>query len=167
MPESDGGKRRQVVQLLTRVHALALQGSLGLNEQAADEAVQGDSTTESTVRGLQQRLAEQTAALERRLTELGRRTKPGSAAQQGPPAGAPRASQSLQGDRDFLQRLSLAYLELHTASESVGDRETARLAERGYQETSLLLREKISRVTPRAAAADKAQARGRQPGVVE
>ena len=73
-----------------------------------------------------------------------------------PPEHTARVSQMVDGDHDFLHRLSLAYLKLQSTSQAAGDQETVGLADRGYQDTQSLMRDRISRVKPHVAAAEHA-----------
>jgi hypothetical protein len=168
MTEMDGGTRSQLAKSLAEIRGLVSCGARATSRQAEDWPVQSAPGAELDVRELHDRLERQRAGLEQRLAELGGRPEPDSTADsEGPPSSVGRASEAIVRDGEFLQRLSLAYLRLQSAGRSLGDDETARLAEHGYHDTQHLLRERISRATPRAAATDHALPSRRARGTVE
>jgi hypothetical protein len=167
MVESYGMGGEQVVEQLAGLHQLVRGGSLAINRQLEQSPVDVCPESESMVRELQQRLDRQAAELGSRLQALGRETDtclPSVSA--GPPERTERASQAVAGDHEFLQRLSLAYLELHSVASAHGDQETASLAYRDYEDTQAVIRDRISRVKPRVASLDQASDGASQPGVV-
>jgi hypothetical protein len=120
----------------------------------------------SMIQELLQRLEAQGTDLNQRLRSRGDSSdtdSPQSGAS--PPEQTARASQAVEGDHDFLQRLSLAYLELQSTSQAAGDQETAELADRGYEDTQSLIRDRVSRVKPHLAAAEHAADSPPAPGM--
>lgn len=57
------------------------------------------------------------------------------------------AAKSIRDDYTYLSLVSVSYLMLHTTSAGLGDRETATLAERGYQDCARMIMQ-IDRVIP-------------------
>ena len=156
MAGTDGGPRGQITEQLAQVHRLVHHGARVARHQAEMPPVRSYPEVEQAVRALHHALEEQDAGLERRLAALGEAPDPGPAeAANAPPAEAERASAALDDDQAFLQRLALEYARLQAASRPRGDEETASLAERGQQESRQLIRERISRAKPRAAAAER------------
>ena len=166
MTGTDEGTRKHFAEQLTEVYRMVRHAGLATGRQAEDSPVHDYPEAEQAVRELHETLGRQAIELEQRLAELGHPATSSPPATDGPPASAERASDAVEGDHQFLQRLSLAYLQLQSASRAREDEETASLAEQGYRETQFLIRERISRAQPRVAAADRAEPSMNPPGVV-
>lgn len=166
MRETDGGAREQLTDQLSELHRLVRLGARVSRHQGEQVAVQAYPETQATVQAMHQRLEEHADALGRRLSALGRAADGRLDGADGPPERPAQASAALAGDGAFLQRLSLAYLRLRSAAQSERDAETVELADRGYRETQHLIRERVSRAQPRAAAADHAAPASGTPGTV-
>jgi hypothetical protein len=155
--ETDGTTQAQITKQLDELHRMVYHGTLAVRRQLDDSPIGSYPEAASMVQELVQRLEAQGTDLDQRLRSRGERSgtsSPVSGAS--PPEQTARASQAVEGDHDFLQRLSLAYLELQSTSQAAGDQETAELAARGYQDTQSLIRDRISRVKPSLAAAEHA-----------
>ena len=166
MRETDGDTREQLIRELTEVHRLVRLGTRASGHQLATSSVRAYPETELTVQELHRRCEEHAGAVGRRLAALGHPADGKVDGVDGPPDGSERASEALEGDQAFLQRLALAYMRLRSAAQPERDDETTELADRGYRETQHLLRERVSRAQPRAAAADHAVPSSGTPGTV-
>ena len=166
MSNADGGGPEQLVEQLTELHRLVRLGARASGRQGEDSTVRSYPETETSVQEMRGRLEEHADALGRRLSELGHTPDGRVDGTDGPPENPARPSDALAGDQAFLQRLSLAYMRLRAAAQPHRDQETAELADRGYRDTQHLIRERISRAQPRAAAADHAGPTSGTPGTV-
>jgi hypothetical protein len=166
MLNTDGSAREQLVEQLTELHRLVRLGARAAGRQGEDSSVRSYPETESSLQEMRGRLEEHAGALGRRLSDLGHTPDGRFDGADGPPENPERPSQALGGDQAFLQRLSLAYMRLRAAAQPLRDRETVELADRGYRDTQYLIRERISRAQPRAAAADHAAPTSTTPGTV-
>ena len=156
MCETPVGAREQLIEQLTEVHRLVRRGLRAPAHRLGDAPLEPYREAELTMPDMAHRLAEHAGALEDRLAALGRPPAREVGAAERPPAAAEPASGALDADREFLQRLALAYMRLGSAGRLQQDQATAELADRGYREVQHLVRERVSRAQPRAAAADHA-----------
>lgn len=166
MPQTDGGARKQLVEHLTDVHKMVRRGAEASGRQADSPALRTCPEAEATADHMRQSLKDHARAVERRLLALGCAADGTTDGVVGPPEGVGRPTEALDGDHEFLQRLSLAYLRLRSAAQLEEDHETTELADRGYADTQYLIRERISRAKPRAAAIDLSAPTSKTPGTV-
>lgn len=156
MSERDGGSREQLIHELSEVHRLVSLGARASVGQLADTSVRTYPETATTVTEMQRGCEEHAAILARRLDALGHPADREVGGLGGPPVDSEGASEALRWDQAFLQRLALAYQRLRSAAQADRDDETVGLADRGYGEIQHVIRERVSRAQPRAAAADNA-----------
>ena len=71
-------------------------------------------------------------------------------------------AKSIRDDYTFLSHLAIAWLMLHTTATSLGDSETAALAERGYADTSRMIMH-IDRIMPKIIVEELREDRSLQP----
>jgi hypothetical protein len=140
------------------VHSLVTHGIQAIHrqvEQLKNVRHRDASAAVVTFEGI---LRTQELALHDRLRALGgsatQPVKDAVAAVTGVAAGllnAVRPSETVKSIRDdytFLSQLGIAWLMLHTTASSLGDIETARLAERGYADTARMIMH-IDRIMPK------------------
>jgi ferritin-like metal-binding protein YciE len=139
------------------MHALVEHGLQAIGRQVDNLKGEGHDEALQAVRDFRQTLQTHVQALDARMSVLGgSATKPvkdAISAVAGVAAGiinamrAEEASKSLRDDYTFLSHCAVAYLMLHTTSSSLGDRETAELAERGYRDCARMIMT-IDRIMP-------------------
>lgn len=71
-------------------------------------------------------------------------------------------AKSIRDDYTFLSHLAIAWLMLHTTATSLGDSETAGLAERGYADTTRMIMH-IDRIMPKLIVEELREDRSLQP----
>ena len=71
-------------------------------------------------------------------------------------------AKSIRDDYTFLSHLAIAWLMLHTTATSLGDSETAAIAERGYADTSRMIMH-IDRIMPKIIVEELREDRSLQP----
>lgn len=131
------------------VHALVTHGQQAIARQVESLKNVSHKDAKPAVQEFNRVLEKQKAQLETRLTALGgsasNPVKDAVSAVAGLAAGvidAVRPSATVKAIRDdytFFSHLGIAYLLLHTTSSSLGDTETASLAESGYRDTARLM----------------------------
>jgi hypothetical protein len=131
------------------VHALVTAGVQTIHRQVEQLKNVSHQDAKLAVVAFESILRKQEFALEERIRALGgSATKPVKdlvSAVAGVAAGllnAVRPSETVKSIRDdhtYFSHLAVAWLMLHTTATSLGDAETARLAERGYAETAKLI----------------------------
>jgi hypothetical protein len=131
------------------VHALVSSGVQTIHRQVEQLKNVSHQDAKLAVVAFESILRKQEFALEERMRALGgTTTKPVKdlvSAVAGVAAGllnAVRPSETVKSIRDdhtYFSHLGIAWLMLHTTASSLGDAETARLAERGYAETAKLI----------------------------
>ena len=140
------------------VHALVSHGLQAVNRQVEQMAKVSHKDAEPAAQEFAKVLETQKTALEARLKSLGGSStapvKDAVSAVAGFAAGIVdklRSSATVKGIRDdytFFGMLNVSWLMLHTTSTSLGDSETAQLAERGYQESARMVMH-IDRILPK------------------
>lgn len=157
----DEQSRKYVAKYLEDMHSLETHGLQAIDRQVAEAQMKKHPEALSAVQDFQRTLQSHIAALESRMKALGTSTSNPTTAIQDAAAGVAgvvagiynqvrteAASKSIRDDYTFLSHSSIAYLMLHTTSMSLGDQETATLAERGYRDTARLIMT-IDRIMPR------------------
>jgi len=140
------------------VHALVSHGQQAIHRQVEQLKDVSHHDAKIAVAAFEQILAKQKADLETRIKALGGSAtapvKDAVAAVAGVAAGlinAIRASEtakSLRDDHTYFNHLGVAWLMLHTTASSLGDAETAALADRGYEDTTKAIMH-ITRILPK------------------
>lgn len=149
--------KETITKYLGDMHALASHGLQAIGRQADQLKDEQHPEALRFVRECKQTLERHVDALEQRLKALGgsptHPVKEAASAMAGVAAGvynavrSEEASKSVRDDYTFLSNCSIAYLMLHTTSMSLGDTETARLAEQGYRDCARLVMH-IDRIMP-------------------
>jgi len=140
-------KRNEILTTYTSdVHALITHGQKAIQRQVENLKNVSHADAKTAVVELERVLAGQKTAIEARITALGgaatQPVKDAVSAVAGVAAGlinAVRGSEtakSIRDDHTFFSQLGVAWLMMHTTALSLGDAETARVAERGYGETA-------------------------------
>ena len=140
-------KRNELLTTYTSdVHALILHGHKAIARQVENLKNVSHVDAKTTVVELERVLAGQQTAIESRIKALGGSTtqpvKDAVSAVAGVAAGlinAVRGSEtakSIRDDHTFFSQLGVAWLMMYTTAHSLGDTETAIVAERGYSETA-------------------------------
>jgi hypothetical protein len=152
-------KRNELLTTYTSdVHALILHGHAAIARQVENLKNVSHADARSTVVELERILAGQKTSIESRIKALGgsvtQPVKDAVSAVAGVAAGlinAVRASEtakSIRDDHTFFSQLGIAWLMMHTTAQSLGDTETAMVAERGYRETAKCIMH-IDKVLPK------------------
>ncbi len=152
-------KRNELLTTYTSdVHALILHGHAAIARQVENLKNVSHADAKSTVVELERILAAQQTTIESRIKALGgsvtQPVKDAVGAVAGVAAGlinAVRASEtakSIRDDHTFFSQLGVAWLMMHTTAQSLGDTETAMVAERGYRETAKCIMH-IDKVLPK------------------
>lgn len=140
-------KRNELLTTYTSdVHALITHGLQTIQRQVENLKKVSHVDAKTAVNEFDRILKSQKTIIDARLAALGGSTtkpiKDAVSAMAGVAAGfinAVRPSEtakSLRDDHTFFSHLGVAWLMLHTTALSLGDLETARIAERGYSETA-------------------------------
>ncbi len=140
------------------VHALITHGLQVIAQQNERMKTVSHKDAQPAVAEFQRLLTAQNTALEARVVSLGGKAttpvKDALSAALGGVAGlvnkarASETCKSIRDDYTFLSHLAVAYMMLHTTSQSLGDQETAALAEKGYTETARMLMH-IDKILPK------------------
>jgi hypothetical protein len=140
------------------VHALITHGLQVIEQQNERMKTVSHKDAQPAVAEFKRVLTAQNVALEARVTALGGKAttpvKDALSAALGGMAGlvnkarASETCKSIRDDYTFLSHLAVAYMMLHTTSQSLADQETAALAEKGYTETARLLMH-IDKILPK------------------
>lgn len=142
---------------ITDMHALINHGLRAIDRQA--ESLQGSQHQRAlvAVQGFQRTLQTHLAMLDARAQALGGKVtqpiKDAVTTVTGFFAGlmnrvrAEEAAKSIRDDYTFLSHVAISYLMLYTTASSLGDRETAVLAEQGYRDAARLVMD-IDRIMP-------------------
>jgi len=154
------------------VHALVLHGIQAIHRQVEQLKDVSHRDAKSAVVSFEGILRKQEMELQERIKVLGgSMTKPVKdvmAAVTGVAAGlvnAVRSSETTKSIRDdytFLSQLAIAWLMLHTTATSLGDAETAGLAERGYADTTRMIMH-IDRIMPKIIVEELREDKSLQP----
>jgi hypothetical protein len=140
-------KRNELLTTYTSdVHALITHGLQAIQRQVENLKKVSHVDAKTAVNEFDRILKSQKSIIDARLTALGGSTtkpvKDAVSAVAGVAAGfinavrPSEAAKSLRDDHTFFNHLGIAWLMLHTTALSLGDMETARIAERGYGETA-------------------------------
>ncbi len=128
------------------VHALVTHGIQAIDRQIEAMKTVSHKDAEPAVQEFKKTLEQQKTALETRLKALGGSTpgpvKDAITAVAGAAAGlvdkmrSSATVKSIRDDYTFFGMLNVSWLMLHTTASSLGDVETAKIAERGYAESA-------------------------------
>jgi ferritin-like metal-binding protein YciE len=153
----DEKARTVIAKYLHDMHSLIGHGHQAIKRQREQLKDAGHPQARSAVEGFEATMDQHLAMLERRLEALGESTtsplQDAASAVAGVAAGvynavrSEEASKSIRDDYTFFSHSGIAYLMLHTTSQSLGDRETADVAARGYRDMARMMME-IDRVMP-------------------
>lgn len=142
-------KNETLTKYVGDLHALVSHGEQAIARQVESLKNVSHKDAAPAVREFHRVLEKQKGELQTRLSALGgsasNPVKDAVSAVAGVAAGlidAVRPSEtvkSLRDDYTFFSHLGIAYLLLHTTSSSLGDTETATLAESGYRDTARLM----------------------------
>jgi hypothetical protein len=149
--------RAVIAKYLHDMHSLISHGHQAIKRQREQLKDSGHPPARAAVEGFEATMDEHLAMLKRRLGAIGESaTSPlqdAASAVAGVAAGfynavrSEEASKSIRDDYTFFSHSGMAYLMLHTTTESLGDRETADVAARGYRDMARMMME-IDRVMP-------------------
>jgi ferritin-like metal-binding protein YciE len=150
--------RETITKYLGDMHALESHGLEAISRQVTNLEGSDHKDALTTVQGFKRTLDSHVQALESRLKALGDSptspVKDAASAVAGVAAGLynkvrnEEASKSIRDDYTFLSHSAVAYLMMHTTAMSLGDQETARLAERGYRDAARMVME-IDHILPK------------------
>ena len=142
-------KNEMLTTYVTDVHALVTHGLQAIKRQVDNLQDVSHKDAKTAVGAFASILEKQQRELEARVKELGgsvkQPVKDAVSAVAGVAAGlinAVRASEtakSIRDDHTYFSHLGVAWLMLHTTATSLGDTETAALAERGYADTARMI----------------------------
>ena len=143
---------------VTDVHALVAHGAQAIHRQVEQLKNVSHQDAKTAVVAFETLLKKQEKELEARIKALGGSTtqpvKDAVSAVAGVAAGlinAVRSSEtakSLRDDHTYFSHLGIAWLMLHTTATSLGDSETAALAESGYADTTKAIMH-VDRILPK------------------
>lgn len=149
--------RETISKYLGDLHALTRHGFEAISRQADQLKGADHPQAQRAVGDFKRTLESHIASIEARLKALGGSptspVKDAAGAVTGMVAGlydkvrTEEASKSIRDDYTFISHSSIAYLMLHTTAKSLGDEETAMLADRGYRDTARMITE-IDRIMP-------------------
>jgi DNA-binding ferritin-like protein len=161
---------------VSEVHALVTSGVQAIHRQVEQLKNVSHQDAKLAVVAFESILRKQEFALEERVRTLGgSATKPVKdlvSAVAGVAAGlinAVRPSETVKSIRDdhtYFSHLGVAWLMLHTTATSLGDAETARLAERGYAETAKLIMH-VDHILPKIVIEELREDRALRPNDTE
>jgi len=169
MPEKT---RETITKYLGDLHALESHGLQAIARQAEEVQSAEHPEAHRAIQNFKKTIEDHVKAVETRLTALGGSTtspiKDAAATVAGVAAGlynktrTEKVSKSLRDDYTFISHTAVAYLMFHTTSMSLGDDESARLAERNYRDAARMVME-IDHILPKVVIEelrqDGAQAR--------
>ncbi len=152
-------KRNEVLTTYTSdVHALVSHGLQAIHRQVEQLKDVSHKDAKVAVAAFESTLKQQKSALEDRIKSLGgsstQPVKDAVAAVAGVAAGLVNAvrpsetAKSMRDDHTYFSGLGVAWLMLHTTATSLGDEETAQLAQRGYSDTTRIIMH-LSRILPK------------------
>ncbi len=152
-------KRNEVITTYTSdVHALVSHGLQAIHRQVEQLKDVSHRDAPVAVAAFESTLKQQQAALEDRIKSLGgsatQPVKDAVSAVAGVAAGLINAvrpsetAKSLRDDYTYFNSLGVSWLMLHTTATSLGDSETAQLAQRGYSDTTRIIMH-LSRILPK------------------
>ena len=149
--------RGVIAKYLHDMHSLISHGHEAIKRQREQLKDAGHPQAFAAVQGFEATMDQHMAMLKRRLEAIGESpTSPiqdAASAIAGVAAGfynavrSEEASKSIRDDYTFFSHSAIAYLMLHTTTESLGDRETADVAGRGYRDMARMMME-IDRFMP-------------------
>jgi len=161
---------------VTDVHALVTHGVQAIKRQVDNLEDVSHQDAKSAVSAFVSILEKQQRELEARVTALGgsvkQPAKDAVAAVAGVAAGlinAVRSSEtakSIRDDHTYFSHLGVAWLMLHTTASSLGDTETASLAERGYADTARMIMH-VDRILPKIVVEELNEDKSLHPANVE
>jgi hypothetical protein len=152
-------KRNEVITTYTSdVHSLVSHGVQAIHRQVEQLKNVSHQDAKVAVVAFESTLKQQQSALEDRIKSLGGSTtqpvKDAVSAVAGVAAGLVNAvrpsetAKSLRDDYTYFNGLGVSWLMLHTTATSLGDSETAQLAQRGYADTTRIIMH-LSRILPK------------------
>lgn len=140
------------------VHALVSHGQQAIHRQVEQLKNVSHQDAKTAVAAFEQILTKQKSDLETRIKALGGSAtapvKDAVSAVAGVAAGLINAirpsetAKSLRDDHTYFNHLGVAWLMLYTTASSLGDTETAALADRGYEDTTKAIMH-ITRILPK------------------
>jgi len=143
--------RELIAKYLHDMHSLIGHGHEAIKRQRNQIDKAGHPRAHAAVEGFEATMDQHLAMLKRRLEALGESTtsplQDAASTVAGVAAGfynavrAEEASKSIRDDYTFFSHSGIAYLMLHTTAESLGDRETADVAGRGYKDMARMMME--------------------------
>lgn len=153
----DDKARETITKYLGDMHALTSHGRESINRQVNNLEGTEHHDAHAMVREFRTTLDRHISALEQRMHAMGGSptspVKDAASAVAGVAAGLynkvrnEEASKSVRDDYTFLSHCAIGYLMLHTTAMSMGDTETAQLAERHYRDAAHMVMW-IDRVIP-------------------
>ncbi|MDB4937784.1 MAG: hypothetical protein JWP87_4756 [Labilithrix sp.] len=158
------------------VHALVVHGLNTIQRQVENLKNVSHQDAKTALAAFQGILNRQKSELEQRIQTLGgnttRSVKDVVSAVAGVAAGVVNAvrpsetAKSIREDHNFFSHLGVAWLMLHTTATSLGDTNTASIAERGYADTARMIMQ-IDRILPKIVIEELREDRSLQPTDVE
>jgi ferritin-like metal-binding protein YciE len=148
----------QIAKYLHDMHSLIGHGHQAIRRQRDQLKDAGHPDAKRLVDGFEATMDQHLAMLKTRLEGMGESVaspvQDAASAVAGVVAGvynavrSEEASKSIRDDYTFFGHAGMAYLMLHTTTMSLGDHETARVAEQGYRDTARMMME-IDHVMPK------------------
>jgi hypothetical protein len=140
-----------IAKYLHDMHSLLRHGHDAIRRQRDNLKDSGHPDAQAAVARWEETLDRHLAMLDERLKGIGESTtspiQDAAASAAGAAAGlynavrSEEASKSVRDDYTFFSHCAIAYLMLHTTAASLDDRETARVAERGYRDMARMVEE--------------------------
>jgi hypothetical protein len=153
----DDKSREVIAKYLHDMHSLIGHGHEAIRRQRELLKSSGPPAAYASVEGFEATIDQHLGALKRRLEAMGESTtsplQDAAATVAGVAAGlynavrSEEASKAIRDDYTFFSHSGIAYLMLHTTTESLGDRPTAEVAARGYRDMARMMME-IDRLMP-------------------
>jgi len=169
-------KNETLTTYVTDVHALVAHGVQAIKRQVDNLENVSHKDAKLAVNAFVPILERHQAELEARVTALGgsitQPVKDAVSAIAGVAAGlinAVRSSEtakSIRDDHTYFSHLGISWLMLHTTALSLGDAETASLAERGYADTARMIMH-VDRILPKIVVEELAENKALHPANVE
>jgi len=152
-------KKNEVLTTYTSdVHALVTHGLQAIHRQVEQLKDVSHQDAKTAVAAFEGNLKRQQAVLEERIKTLGGKTtapvKDAVSAVAGVAAGlidavrSAKTAKAIRDDHTYFSHLGISWLMLFTTATSLGDAETAALAERGYQDTTKMIMH-VDRILPK------------------